>query len=775
MNKKKFGLLTMTLLLILTNVRSQGNNYAQNYNKFEGLALTPPMGWNSWNKFGCNVDETLIRQMADAMVASGMKDAGYQYINIDDCWHGERDSLGFIHPDPKRFPSGMKALADYIHSKGLKFGIYSDAGSQTCGGRPGSRGYEFQDALTYAKWGVDYLKYDWCNTEGLSAEGAYKTIAAALKKAGRPIVLSICEWGESKPWTWAANVGHLWRTTGDIYNCFDCIHNHGSWKSWGVMQILDMQEGLRQYAGPGHWNDPDMLEIGNEVLTPEEDRAHFSMWAMLSAPLIAGNDLRTMSKETINTLTNKDVIAINQDILGIQAFKHSVKDSVETWYKPLSNGDWAVCFLNRSIKSKRIIHNWGNEIIKDSVFGDELNAKTNTYAIINLWTKQPSANTSYQLNETLLPHDVLFIRLNRVPDSQTSSPSDAQATKETQNLYKNLKKVAADKQYLVGHQDDLAYGVHWKYEEDRSDVKEVAGDYPALYGWEIGHIEKGDLYNLDSVPFATMKNFIKTGYHNGGVISISWHGINPMNNESAWHPEEGTVRSILPGGGLHEIFNKQLDRVADFLKDLKADNGTPIPILFRPYHEHTGNWFWWGAKTTSKEEYIRLFRYTVHYLKNVKGLHNLLYVYNTSSGFKNEQEFLERYPGDDVVDIISFDIYLRSEKAERDTAFENNLKECLSIVEKVANKKNKLAAIGEAGVNKIPYAKWWTESIANILRGHHFSYILFWRNAGFRPKEKDIEYYMPYKGHPSAKDFVDFYNLPETIFQKEATQLNLYK
>ena len=184
-----------------------------------------------------------------------------------------------IQPDPERFPSGMKALADYVHSLGLKIGIYSDAGWKTCAGKPGSRGYEFQDALTYAEWGIDYLKYDWCNTEELSAEGAYLTMRDALYAAGRPIVFSICEWGDNEPWEWAAELGHLWRTTGDIIDCFDCEIGHGSWSSWGILRILDKQEGLRQYAGPGHWNDPDMMEVGNSM-SVNEDRAHFSMWAM---------------------------------------------------------------------------------------------------------------------------------------------------------------------------------------------------------------------------------------------------------------------------------------------------------------------------------------------------------------------------------------------------------------------------------------------------------------------------------------------------------------
>jgi alpha-galactosidase len=411
----KTSITTIALLLILA-IKSfgQGNNYVQNYNKYEGLALTPPMGWNSWNKFACDVDENMIRQMADAMVSSGMKDAGYTYINIDDCWHGDRDSLGFIHPDPKRFPSGMKALADYVHSKGLKLGIYSDAGSQTCGGRPGSRGYEFQDALTYTSWGIDYLKYDWCNTEGLKAEGAYKTMAAALRKAGRPIVLSICEWGNDKPWEWGRTVGHLWRTTGDIYNCFDCIEDHGTWKSWGVMQILDMQKDLRKFAGPGHWNDPDMLEIGNGKLTPGEDRAHFSMWAMLAAPLVAGNDLRSMSKETVDVLTNKEVIAVNQDSLGIQGFKYAVIDSVETWFKPLKNGDWALCFLNRGTKPQTVEFKWKEQEVSDTIFNKQLDTRNTIYKIRDLWTKKDLGTTKKDIKTTVPPHDILMVRLSQM-------------------------------------------------------------------------------------------------------------------------------------------------------------------------------------------------------------------------------------------------------------------------------------------------------------------------------------------------------------------------
>ena len=379
--------------------------------KFEGLALSPPMGWNSWNKFACDINEEIIRGIADAMVESGMKEAGYKYIVIDDCWHGGRDSLGFIYPDSTRFPNGMKALADYVHSKGLKLGIYSDAGTKTCAGFPGSRGYEYQDALQYAKWGIDYLKYDWCNTENINPVGAYTTMRDALYKAGRPVVFSMCEWGNNEPWKWAEDIAHLWRTTGDIFNCWDCKHEHeGGWYSWGVMKILDMQKGLRKYAGPDHWNDPDMLEVGNGM-SVNEDRAHFSMWAMLAAPLIAGNDLRNMSEETIEILTNEEVIAVDQDSLGIQGFKYSNKDSLETWFKPLDDGEWAVCFLNRRAEPTVVEFEWENENVVDEIFGYEAKFNEITYAIRNLWTRKNIGKTKRAFKATVPSHDVIMLRL----------------------------------------------------------------------------------------------------------------------------------------------------------------------------------------------------------------------------------------------------------------------------------------------------------------------------------------------------------------------------
>lgn len=398
----KKSLLALTFILLMA-----GNVHSQ---QFKNMALTPPMGWNTWNKFACNVNEEMIRDMADAMVTSGMKDAGYIYINIDDCWHGERDSLGFIHPDPARFPHGMKALADYVHLKGLKLGIYSDAGYKTCAGKPGSRGYEYQDALQYAKWEIDYLKYDWCNTEGLRQRGAYMTMRDALYKAGRPIVFSICEWGSSHPWQWGKGVGNLWRTTGDISANFAKNIDHGTWVQLSIMSILDQQDTIRQYAGPGHWNDPDMLEVGNGM-TNNEDRAHFSMWCMLAAPLIAGNDLTTMSRETKDILTNSEVIAVDQDSLGIEGFRFSSKDSVEIWFKPLEKGNWAMCFLNQGVNSKNVSFGSENGDVTDTLSGRATDFANILYTVRDLWAHKDIGTTEKDLKAVVPGHAVLMLEL----------------------------------------------------------------------------------------------------------------------------------------------------------------------------------------------------------------------------------------------------------------------------------------------------------------------------------------------------------------------------
>ena len=370
-----------------------------------GLALTPPMGWNSWNKFHCNVSEDLIKSMADGMVASGMKDAGYQYVVIDDCWQVSRDENGNIVPDPQHFPSGMKVLGDYIHSKGLKFGIYSDAGEKTCAGRPGSMGHEFQDALMYAKWGVDYLKYDWCHTGKRNAEEAYATMRDALKAAGRPILFSMCEWGTAKPWLWAAGTGNLWRTTGDIDDHWEGKKKwpDGGCCSLGMLDILDLQVGLESFAGPGHWNDPDMLEVGNGGMTTSEYRAHFSLWCIINAPLIAGNDLRSMAPEIKEILTNKEVIAINQDPLGRQASRAWKEGNLEIWAKPMKDGSRAVLLLNRGASEAEITAPW-------TVLGysDRLSA-----SVRDLWSHKDLGKFTAKFSVKVPSHDVVVVTVKR--------------------------------------------------------------------------------------------------------------------------------------------------------------------------------------------------------------------------------------------------------------------------------------------------------------------------------------------------------------------------
>lgn len=364
------------------------------------LAATPPMGWNSWNKYACDIDEALVRRQADAMAASGMKDAGYQYIIIDDCWQKSRDADGNIVADPERFPSGIKALADYVHSKGLKFGLYSDAGALTCGGRPGSAGHEFQDARQYAKWGVDYLKYDWCYTGTRNAEAAYTLMAKALRESGRDIVLSICEWGDNHPERWAQPVGHLWRTTGDIFDAWEGKKDY----SLGMTNILDLQVERWRHSGPNAWNDPDMLEVGNGGMTTTEYESHFSLWAMLAAPLIAGNDLSAMDADTRRILTNADVIAVDQDPLGQQARRIWKQGELEVWARPLKGGEHAVVLFNRGDAPAEMTVSW-----------DQLNLPAGLTADVkDLWSKQVSKGVRGSYGGTVASHGVIMVRITPV-------------------------------------------------------------------------------------------------------------------------------------------------------------------------------------------------------------------------------------------------------------------------------------------------------------------------------------------------------------------------
>ena len=351
------------------------------------------MGWNSWNHFACNVNEQTIRETADAMVASGMRDAGYRYVVIDDCWQVARDAKGALVADPQRFPHGIKALADYVHSKGLLFGIYTDAGTNTCQGRPGTLGHEEQDARTFAAWGVDYVKEDWCHAQHLDAPTQYAKFRDALMRTGRPIVLSICEWGSNQPWEWAPRVGNLWRTTDDIED---------TWSS--MLDNLDQSAEHATAAGPGAWNDPDMLEVGNGGMTDQEYRAHFSLWAIMAAPLIAGNDLRDMSAATIATLTNREVIAVDQDSLGAQGILVWERPpELQVWAKPLRDGSRAIALLNRSSAPARI-----------TAYFDRAGIRSDSAQLRDLWSHKDLGRFGRQFADTVPAHGVLLVRATPV-------------------------------------------------------------------------------------------------------------------------------------------------------------------------------------------------------------------------------------------------------------------------------------------------------------------------------------------------------------------------
>jgi len=332
-----------SITVVITTLMALGLAHA-GFAQQSQLALTPPMGWNSWNHFGCKVSDSIIRAEADAMVSSGMKAAGYEYVNIDDCWEGKRDSKGIIHPNAK-FPD-MKALADYVHAKGLKLGIYSSPGFRTCGHNEGSYKHERQDAETYARWGIDYLKYDWCSAgydyNPSQYEAVFRKMHEALLSTGRPIVYSIH--GRGKVWTWGQSVGaNLWRTTADIQDNYN-----------RMIAIGFGQNGLAKFAGPGHWNDPDMLEIGNGGMTAGQYRMHMSLWCLLAAPLIAGNDLTHMTPETTAILTNPEVIAVDQDPLGVEGHRVWEQGPLEIWMKPLADGSKAVGLFNREQSTIKI-------------------------------------------------------------------------------------------------------------------------------------------------------------------------------------------------------------------------------------------------------------------------------------------------------------------------------------------------------------------------------------------------------------------------------------
>ena len=391
--------LPLAVLAVAVTVLSPQSSRAQ------AVAATPPMGWNSWNYFADKVTDKNIRDSADQIVASGMKDAGYIYVNIDDTWEGERDANGVLHTNSK-FPD-MKALADYVHSKGLKLGIYSSPGPKTCGGFEGSLGHEEQDAQLYASWGIDYLKYDLCsfipavmqkqapNDKAAQMRlmvAAYDKMGRALKATGRPIVYSLCQYGWDSVWEWAPGLGgNLWRTTGDI---------EARWQS--VYDILSQQKGLASYAGPGHWNDPDMLEVGNGKLSLAENRTHFSMWGMLAAPLLAGNDLPHMKPEIKDILINREVIAINQDPLGQQARHVYSKGEVEVWARDLQGGAKAIAIVNVG-SDVNSTHPFHLDLTQLGLHGAAQHAK-------DLWTGKEMELTN-NMSIELPSHDILLLRI----------------------------------------------------------------------------------------------------------------------------------------------------------------------------------------------------------------------------------------------------------------------------------------------------------------------------------------------------------------------------
>lgn len=349
--------------------------------------------------------------------------------------------------------------------------------------------------------------------------------------------------------------------------------------------------------------------------------------------------------------------------------------------------------------------------------------------------------------------------------------SNPNSTAQTKALYKNLYSLSKN-HVLFGHQDDLAYGVNWKYIEGRSDIKEVTNDYPALYGWDISKIEHQALNNIDGVPFVNMRQYIKQAYERGAVITISWHVDNPLSGGSSWDTTRNTVKSILPGGAKHELFKTWLDHAATFMHSLKGSQGEAIPILFRPFHELTGNWFWWGKNNTTPADFKAIWRFSVDYLRNTKKLNNIIMVYNTN-GVASLEEFMDSYPGDDMVDILSFDLYQFEKK--RQNEFIKSVRQALQILTPLAEQKQKLVAFAETGFEAVPDPKWWTETLWPAIKGYPLSYVLVWRNAGYSSTMKKMHYYAPYKNDTSSNDFKKFYQNKNMLFEKKLGTKKIYQ
>ena len=356
-----------------------------------GEGVTPQMGWNSWNHYHCDINETVLRATADKFIALDLLKYGYKYVNVDDCWAASRDANGVIQPNTTAF-SDFPAMIDYIHSKGLLFGLYSDAGTKTCAGRPGSLNYETQDAETYANWKVDYLKYDNCNNQGIAPEKRYPIMRDALNKTGRPIFYSLCEWGVDDPALWAPAVGNSWRTTGDIQDNWDTMINRA-----------DVNDAWWMYAGPYGWNDPDMLEVGNGGMTTTEYETHFSLWCLMKAPLLIGTDIDEMSADTLRILTNSEAIAVNQDRLGVQGYKRTSSGDLEVWAGPLSqpSTSYAVILLNRGLSTANITVNWMDIGLQPTTQAD----------VRDLWEHKDLGTMTGNVTASVPSHGVAFYRI----------------------------------------------------------------------------------------------------------------------------------------------------------------------------------------------------------------------------------------------------------------------------------------------------------------------------------------------------------------------------
>ncbi len=351
--------------------------------------------------------------------------------------------------------------------------------------------------------------------------------------------------------------------------------------------------------------------------------------------------------------------------------------------------------------------------------------------------------------------------------------SDKDATPLTKVLYRNLYALRSS-HTLFGQQDALAYGVGWKNVSGQSDVKLLVDDYPAVYGWDIAHIELDSANNIDGVPFKKMLEYIRQGFERGAVITISWHARNPLTGESAWDTTAGTVQSILPGGAKHELFKNWLNKVAVFLQQCRDKNNTAIPVLFRPFHELTGNWFWWCKNACTPEEYKALWHFTRDYLINTQKIHHLIFVYNTAE-FSSPEEYLQRYPGDDQADVLSMDAYQHQQGKEHTERFINTTRRQLSYIAELAGQKKKLCAFAETGFEAIPDAQWWTKTLWPAIEGLQVSYVLVWRNHGYMPSAKKMHYYAPYPGQVSAEDFRKFYLTPSILFEKALRLKRIYK